>query len=36
MSWMGRVAIVVAGCCVLLIAVVIIVSYLEGWRWRRK
>ena len=35
MSWMGWVAIGVMAACALLFAVVLIVSYLEGWRWRR-
>lgn len=36
MSWMGWVMIGAMAAGVILFAVVLIVSYLEGWRWRRK
>ena len=35
MSWMGYAAIGVMAASAVLFGVVIIVSYLEGWRWRK-
>ena len=35
MSWMGYALIVCMAICAVLFGIVIIVSYLEGWRWRK-
>lgn len=35
MSWMGWVAICVFAFALVFLLVVVVVSYLEGWKWRR-
>ena len=35
MSWMGWVAISVFAFALAFLLVVVVVSYLEGWKWRR-
>ena len=35
MSWMGWTAIVLMAFALVFFLVILIVSYLEGWKWRR-
>ena len=36
MSWMGWVVIGIMAFCAVFFGIVIIVSVLEGWRWKRN